>query len=335
MSTMTVQPMPLEQMPLEPMALELVLPWNGHEERDKVFRKILRRFLILLLLLFLLMPWLEVFEKPYEPVEQITVTTKLILDPPKPKPLPPPPPIFDVPLEEVLPPPKPAETKPVANPDITNVPKPVAKAPKVADKTQIAKKTGLSELSSQLKSLRGSLNVAKMQNKNVSTNTGGNVAAADRDVLGVEGATRKSKGIQINEDIMKGDDIALAEHYSTEVEGVIGGDAATGDSRYSNLSNQAGKRDMESIRRTLESVKSSVQTFYQQALLDHPDLEGKFVFSLVIEPNGSISSLQLVASELGLKELENKMLARIKQVNFGAKDVSTTKISYQFVFFPS
>lgn len=133
---------------------------------------------------------------------------------------------------------------------------------------------------------------------------------------------------------MKGDLVALAEHYSTEVEGVMGGDSPA-NSQYSHGSGQAGKRDMESIRRTLEQTKSSVYTLYQRALLDNPDLAGKFTFSIVIEPNGSISQLRMVVSELGIVELENSILARIKEVNFGAKEVSPTVIEYKFVFLPS
>lgn len=320
----------------QPYALELQLPWHADAEREKAFRKILKRVLIPLLLLFIVVPWLDVFEQEYVPDES-RVVTKILLDPPKPvvKPPAPAPVIQEQP--KPLPVVEPAKVAEVPKPKakITDPgPAPVFKAPKVDKKAQMAQSQGLSELSGQLRSLRGSANVAKMQNKNVSTNTGGTVAASDRTVLGAENATRKSDGIVIDEGAMKGDSIAMAEHYSTEVEGVIGGDSNV-DSKYSHLSGQAGRRDMESIRRTLEQTKSSVYTLYQRALLDNPDLAGKFTFKIVIEPNGTISSLKLVASELGVKELENNILARIKQVNFGAKDVSPTAIEYKFVFLPS
>lgn len=320
---------------IQPFALELQLPWHADEEREKAFKNILKRVLIPLLILFIVVPWLSQIEKEYVP-DETRVQTVVLLDPPKPVPPPPPPPVVQekpkpVPVE----PPKVAEPKPTTPaPKVDDRPKAVAKAPTVDTKTSIAKSQGLTELSSQLKSLRGSVDVAKMQKKNVSTNAGGTVAASDRSVLGADNIVRKSDGIVVSEEIMKGELVALAEHQSTEVEGVVGGDSIVG-SQYSHLSGQSGKRDMESIRRTLEQTKSSVYTLYQRALLDHPELAGKFTFSIVIEPNGSISNLKLVVSELGIAELENSILARIKQVNFGAKDVSPTVIEYKFVFLPS
>src|SRR5690606_30491807 len=108
-----------------------------------------------------------------------------------------------------------------------------------------------------------------------------------------------------------------------------------GGSELSFLSGQAGRRDMENIRRTFEAAKSSVYSLYLQALHEHPELAGKFIFRLVIEPDGSISELQLVSSELGLRRLETTILERIRTINFGAKDVSPTAVEYAFSFLPS
>src|SRR5690606_41266321 len=54
-------------------------------------------------------------------------------------------------------PPKVVEPKPAPSPKADDRPKAVAKAPTVDTKTSIAKSQGLAELSSQLKSLRGSV----------------------------------------------------------------------------------------------------------------------------------------------------------------------------------
>lgn len=315
---------------MQPLALELVLPWHADEQREKAFKNILKKVLIPLLILFLLVPWLKQVETEIK-LDETRVTTKIMLEPPKP---------IEQPVVQEDPVPVPVETpkvvtpKPKPKPKVDDRPKPAAKAPTVDTRTAVAKSQGLSELSSQLQSLRGSLDVKKMQNKNVSAGTGGTVAASDRSVLGAENVSRRSDGIQVSDDLMRGELVALAEHQSTEVEGVIGGDPNI-TSRHSHGSTQSGKRDMESIRRTLEQTKSSVYTLYQRALLENPNLAGKFTFSIVIEPNGSISNLKLVVSELGISELENSILARIQQVNFGAKDVSPTVIEYKFVFLPS
>lgn len=323
----------------QPLALELELPWQSDQQQEEKFKRIMRRLLILFLLLFLIMPLLDLIEQEYKQPEQILVEATLLLKP-KPKPVPPPPVVT-----------QPVETKPV-EPKVTqpvekvqtpmkaptaekdDKPKAIAKAPQVDKKESIARAQGLADLSKQLNSLRGSVDVSKLRNKNVTEATVGTHAASDSTALGAETASRRSGGINVSDSVMRGDSVALAAHRSTEVEGVIGGDAFEG-SQLSDLSGQAGKRDMESIRRTLESVKSNVYSLYQQSLLDNPDLAGKFTFKIVIQPDGSISDLRLISSELGIKKLESDILARIKRVNFGAKDVLPTTVEYKFVFLPS
>lgn len=181
---------------VQPLALELVLPWHVDEQREKAFKDILKKILIPLLLLFILVPWLNLIEKDFVP-DEARVETKIILDPPKP--IPPPPVVQEKPTPAPVVPPKVVEQpKPKPQPKVNDLPKPVAKAPKVDTKTSVAKAQGLNELSSQLKSLRGSLDIAKMQNKNVSVSTGGTVAASDRSVLGAENVVRKSDGIVVD-----------------------------------------------------------------------------------------------------------------------------------------
>lgn len=323
----------------QPLAFELELPWKSDEQQEEKFKRILRRLMIIFLLLSLIVPWLKLIKQEYVEPERVLVEAKLLLKP-KPKPVPPPPvvtkPVEIKPVEPIVEPQKKSVQTPMKAPtsEQDNKPKAVAKAPQVDKKESIARAQGLSELSKQLNSLRGNVDVSKLRNKNVSEGTIGTYANSDKTVLGAETAARRSGGIQVNDAAMKGDSVALAAHRSTGVEGVIGGDALDG-SQLSELSGQAGKRDMESIRRTLEQVKSNVYSLYQQSLLDNPDLAGKFTFKIVIQPDGSISDLRLISSELGIKKLEADILARIKRVNFGAKDVLPTTVEYKFVFLPS
>jgi hypothetical protein len=341
---------------LSPLALELVLPWHLDEKRERAFHRTLKAILIPIIILFLLMPFLEQIETGLAAPEKPVIVTKIILQPP-PKPI----------VKPILP--SPIELVPIESPIVITPPKDMPKAPSLIKETAGAKKgakgkdeapaklgpedtkaafvksQALNDLSSQLRSLRGAIDVAKMQNKNVSNSTGGTVAASDREVLGEEVAQKRGggRGLANNEKNMRGDIVGLGDHVATSVDGVPGGTGGGGGyggnspngGKFSNLSGQSGRRDMESIRATLEAAKSSVYILYQRALVDHPDLAGKFTFSIVIEPNGSISNLKVVGSELGLKELENNIIARIKQINFGAKEVSATALEYKFVFLPS
>jgi len=317
----------------QPLAFDLELPWKSDEQQEQKFKRLLQRILIVFLLLFLLVPWLKLIQQEYIEPEKILVEAKLLL---KPKPQPKPEPVVVTKPVEVKPVEKKVEKPPLKSPAIEkdDRPKAIAKAPDVDKRESIARAQGLAELSQQLNSMRGNVDVSKLRNKNVSESKAGTFAASDSTVLGAETAARRSNGIQVSDAAMKGNSVALAAHQSTNVEGVIGGDALD-NGQLSQLSGQAGKRDMESIRRTLEQVKSNVYSLYQSALLDHPELAGKFTFKIVIQPDGSISDLKLVSSELGIKQLESDILARIKRVNFGAQEVLPTTVEYKFVFLPS
>lgn len=53
----------------------------------------------------------------------------------------------------------------------------------------------------------------------------------------------------------------------------------------------------------------------------NPDLRGKIVINFTINPDGSISNLELVSSELGDADVDRQLLTRIQLMNFGAKSV--------------
>ncbi len=57
-------------------------------------------------------------------------------------------------------------------------------------------------------------------------------------------------------------------------------------------------------------------------LCDDPALQGKVVLALKNAPSGAIEGVRIVSTELKAEELEKKLLARIRQFDFGAKDVN-------------
>jgi protein TonB len=99
-------------------------------------------------------------------------------------------------------------------------------------------------------------------------------------------------------------------------------------------SSVAGGRDMESIRRVFEQHKGAIYAIYNRALRRDPEIQGKYVFHIVIEPDGRISAIKLISSELGDGALEQKLLARIRIIDFGAEDVAATPVNYKFDFLP-
>jgi hypothetical protein len=95
-----------------------------------------------------------------------------------------------------------------------------------------------------------------------------------------------------------------------------------------------GSRSIESIRKVLDANKGAIYAIYRRALRQDPSLEGKVTVNLEISPNGAISVIKLVFSELESAELEKKLLSRIRLVNFGEQQVTQTVLDYSFNFLP-
>ena len=84
----------------------------------------------------------------------------------------------------------------------------------------------------------------------------------------------------------------------------------------------------------MDSKKGGIFAVYNRALRRNSLLQGKLVFEMVIDAGGSITELTLLSSELDDPALSDKILARIRMINFGAADVATTKVNYSFDFLP-
>lgn len=94
-------------------------------------------------------------------------------------------------------------------------------------------------------------------------------------------------------------------------------------------------RSIEEIRLVFERNKGAIYAIYNRALREDPALQGKVVLALTISPTGQVADLRVVSSELKDNELERKLLARIRQFDFGAKDVATLTINWPVDFLPS
>lgn len=305
---------------------DFALPWDASGDEDSRFKRILKRLLLLLLLLALAFPWLPLPQIDREEKERVPPTLAKVLIEQR-KVVPPPPPPEPVKQEEKVEPTK----------EVKKTPEP-APAKEVKKAREKVSNMGVAAFSKELSSLRSSLDVAKLQARNTNVTTGA-AAKAARSVLGATSATKTSGGV--NSSVMNdtGTGTQLAGKGSTAVESPIGsgtgggGSGASGNGG-SHRSSVAGGRDMESIRRVFEQHKGAIYALYNRALRSDPGLQGKFVFHIVIEPDGSISSIKLVDSQLGDQRLELKLMARIQMISFGPEDVAATPVNYKFDFMP-
>ena len=94
-------------------------------------------------------------------------------------------------------------------------------------------------------------------------------------------------------------------------------------------------RSLEEVRLVLERAKGSLYAIYNRALREDASLQGKVVVRFVIAPDGSITACSLVSSELKNPELEQKLLARFRSLQFAAEDVAPLETTYPIDFLPS
>jgi periplasmic protein TonB len=94
-------------------------------------------------------------------------------------------------------------------------------------------------------------------------------------------------------------------------------------------------RSLEDIKLVFERNKGAIYALYNRALRDDPTLEGKVVVRLTISPSGDVTACSVVSSSVKAPELEQKLVARIRTFDFGAKEVEQMTVTWPVDFLPS
>ena len=94
-------------------------------------------------------------------------------------------------------------------------------------------------------------------------------------------------------------------------------------------------RSIEEIKLVFERNKGAIYALYNRALREDSSLQGKVVVQLKIDPAGHVVDCRILSSELKNDDLERKLAARIRQFDFGAKDVEPMVVSWPVDFLPS
>jgi outer membrane biosynthesis protein TonB len=306
---------------------DLQLPWSSSERENTRFRRLLRNFLIIFLMLAVVIPFLPVKEISREEKEALPPQlARVILEK---KELPKPPEPEKKPEEKPKEEPKPEEPKVAEKP----VEKPEPK-PQPVDLVKQAKATaavsGLMAFQDDLADMRDSLNV-DVPTSNL-TQSNATEAKVERSLIAAKAKTA-SGGIQTAALSRDTGGAALSAKEDTKVEGPLTGVAEPQQGQVDS-GEVAGGRSDESIRRLMDQNKGAIFAIYNRALRQDPTLQGKYVFELLIEPDGSISEAKLLSSELGDAELDRKILSRVRLIRFPAENVIKTRVNYSFDFLP-
>jgi protein TonB len=288
---------------LAPYYRRYELPWSPSEEMERRFRTILRNLAIVFAIIAILMPFL--------PRHKVLVNTEslpervvqLVMEPPPP---PPPPPKPEKPLEKA----------PV-------VPKPVDPRVKAAKTAQVF---------DQLAALRD-VDLDKFQKNQQKTTDPGDVSVVSRNIISSKvGGTSGGINAPTSSGLAAGSG-SLRGIYTTQVKDPNMGASGQGATR----AGGSGKasRSADEIALVFTRNKGAIDAMYARALRDNPALQGKVVLELTIAPSGDITAARIVSSDLGDKEFESKLLARIRLFKFDAKDVATLTATKPIDFFPA
>lgn len=211
---------------------------------------------------------------------------------------------------------------------------PAKEKPKAA--REVAQQSGLIALSDELSDLRDSFDLDEVielpQQK--SGKQAVEVAAAT-DLLTSQ-ATKSSGGIQTSTLSREIKTSELAARETSTVSSNIKSKTAgkVTESASAKSSNNA-KRSAEEVELVFQKNKNAIFSIYDRALRKNPSLEGKVVVEIVIEPSGKVSSVKIISSELNDKDLERKLVLKIKRFKFSNKNVGQLTVTYPLDFLPS
>lgn len=94
-------------------------------------------------------------------------------------------------------------------------------------------------------------------------------------------------------------------------------------------------RSIEDVRLVFERHKGAIYAMYQRALREDAGLQGKVLLELRIAPSGEVTGIRVVSTELKSPDLEARLLARVRQFDFGAKEVEPMVVTWPVDFLPS
>ncbi|MCZ6640739.1 MAG: AgmX/PglI C-terminal domain-containing protein [Gammaproteobacteria bacterium] len=299
------------------------LPWESGRDDTKRLKKWLLGCLLIVFVFGIAMPWLPVPEIERAELEALPPNlARIMLE--KPEPVVVPPPAKQEVIEEE--PEKPVPEEPVPA-EVTPEPE-----PQVADAKEKAAISGLLAFKDAFADMRDAVDISKLQDTGAIQKGTGEAASIDRSLLTSKYGTR-SAGVNVAALSTETGGVALSGRETTKVEVPVGSKGTGGVRRP--RGEDARQRSIEEIRRVFDSNKGAIFAIYNRALRVDPTLQGQVVLELVIDPNGVVRDVKVVASELADEAMVAKIVNRIRLFNFGKRDVGTTTLRYPVHFLPT
>lgn len=309
----------------------LALTWEPKNKRDKPFVLLALILLVIFYGVAIVMSSIPVPEQPRKTrVDVPERVAKFILEKPKVKPKPKP---------KIIEKPKP---KPKPKPKVKR--KQPEKQIKLNKKQKAARKkaeeSGLLALSAELSDLVDTSSIDAMVGKRVSKSDKARQTAAVDTTRLSENATKGSGGVGTGEQVTQTTGGTVLDPQQQQIARQLLTARATNDSGKSKKGT-SGKsrigdyRSEEDIAYVMDRNKSKLHSIYRRARRSNPGIKGKIVLEITILPSGKVESVRIKSSELNDASLESRIVARIKQFDFGIQNVKKVTVTYPVEFLPS
>jgi TonB family protein len=187
-------------------------------------------------------------------------------------------------------------------------------------------------LKEELSGLMDTSEVSSMLAKNLSRPPSVSPGAAtfDREQL-FASAENDSGGISSDQYVSEISSTQLSDYQIAKVKQTLGSSTGSGKG----AARKENSRTREDIAIVFDQNKSALYSSYKRARRKNPGLKGKIVLEITIAPNGKVTKVKIISSELNDAKLEKRIVARIKTFDFGEKKVKTMTVTYPIEFLPS
>ena len=318
-----------------PFYREYELPWTTGRGQERRFQRLLGIAFLVAFLLGIVWPFIPTPEPdPTEIIEIPPRIAQLMLEE---KPLPPPPPPEPEPEEpepEAEPEPEQvAETEPEPEPEPVPEPEPEPQ-PTREEVARERAQAALMPFAEDLADLVDRDLTQTIDDRPLTASVGESRRNERSMITSKAGAA--SGGINTASMSRNTGGSGIAARTTTKVESPVAGIAqqTAGGARRTGTSGKAS-RSREEIELVFDRNKGAIFALYNRALRSDPTLEGKLVLRLTIAPTGEVTFCEIVSSELGDPELERKLVLRVKQFRFEARDVEPITTTKPIDFFPA
>jgi TonB family protein len=312
------------------------LPWTTNADQEARFRRLVQISIAASLLAALVLTFLPVPERDPAELEDIPERyARLLIE----QVAPPPPPVVQaepepelpvepVPeqlVEEVEPEPIIPEPEPLPEPEPVDV---------VAEARERASVAGLLPFAEELASLRNAELSESLEMNDLAGPVGEDIPVNERSLI-TSNVGASSGGINTATLSRNTGGSGIGNRTTTVVESPVEGFGPAGGAVTRTGQSDLASRSREEIERVFDRNKGAIYSLYNRALRTDPTLQGKVVLRLTITPEGTVSFCEIVSSELGDPELEQRLVQRVLLFQFEAKAVEAVTTTKPIDFFPA